>query len=204
MAAAALLVLIANPEDLFRVGPQLSFLAVATLAWFGPRLRRRPALDPLARLIAETRPWPQRAARWLGRKIWQTVALSFCVWGVSAPLVLANFHLFSPATLVLTPLLGAPVAIGLMAGFAALALGWALPPLGALCGEVCDRSLAIIDSSVELASHCRGSHVWAPGPDVWWLWGFYGLLAAWARARRRRPPGRWGQGVRAGGGGNGF
>ena len=191
LAAAALLVLIANPEDLFRVGPQLSFLAVATLAWFGPRLRRRPALDPLARLIAETRPWPQRAARWLGRKIWQTVALSFCVWGVSAPLVLANFHLFSPATLVLTPLLGAPVAIGLMAGFAALALGWALPPLGALCGEVCDRSLAIIDSSVELASHCRGSHVWAPGPDVWWLWGFYGLLAAWAIAPRLRPPGRW-------------
>jgi len=190
LAAAALVVLAWNPEDLFRTGPQLSFLAVAALAWFGPRLRRR-SLDPLERLIAETRPWPERGARWLGRKVWGMTALSCCVWSVSAPLVLAQFHLFSPATLLLTPFLALPVAVGLMSGFLTLALGWLLPPLGSLCGYVCDRSLAIVDTSVDFASHCRGSHLWAPGPEAWWLWGFYGLLAAWAVAPRLRPPPRW-------------
>jgi competence protein ComEC len=191
LAAAALVVLAWNPEDLFRAGPQLSFLAVAALAWFGPWLRRRETLDPLERLIAETRPWPERAANWLVRAVWQSTALSFCVWAVSAPLVLSQFHLFSPATLVLTPLLALPVAVGLTSGFLALAIGWLAPPLGWLCGRVCERSLAIVDAGVEFASHCRGSHFWAPGPEAWWLWGFYGLLSAWAVAPRWRPPPRW-------------
>lgn len=190
LAAAALVVLAWNPEDLFRTGPQLSFLAVAALAWFGPRVRK-PNLDPLDRLIAETRPWPERAGRWLAREVWQMTALSFCVWAISAPLVLAQFHLFSPATLALTPLLALPVAIGLTSGFFSLALAWLLPPLGSLCGYVCDRSLAVVDASVEFASRCRGSHLWAPGPEPWWLWGFYGALAAWAVAPRLRPPPRW-------------
>lgn len=191
LAAAALVVLAWNPEDLFRAGPQLSFLAVASLAWFGPRLWRQETLDPLQRLIAETRPWPERAVRRLGRAVWQSTALSFCVWAVSAPFVLAQFHLFSPATLVLTPLLGPAVAVGLTSGFLALALGWLLPPAGWLCAGVCDRSLALVDAGVEFASHCPGSHFWAPGPAAWWLWGFYGLLAAWAVAPRWRPPVRW-------------
>ena len=66
LAAAALVVLAMNPADLFRVGPQLSFLAMATLVWVGPRLRRRRTVDPLARLLAATRPWPVRLARRAG------------------------------------------------------------------------------------------------------------------------------------------
>lgn len=191
LSAAALAVLVWNPADLFRIGPQLSFLAVATLAWFGPLCRVRPTDDPLDKLIADTRPWPERAARWVGRNTWQAFALSFCVWGVSAPLVMAHFHLFSPATLVLTPLLAAPVAIGLISGFAALALGWLLPPAGQLCGWVCDRSLWSVDVATQFASDSRGSHLWLPGPEAWWLWGFYGALAFWAVAPRWTPPRRW-------------
>ena len=191
LAAAALLALIWNPADLFRVGPQLSFLAVATLAWCGPFCRPRPPSDPLERLIADTRPWPQRAARWLGQRVWQAAALSFCVWAVSAPLIMAHFHLFSPATLVLTPLLGPSVFVSLISGFAALALGWLAPPLGQVCGWICDHALWSIDAAVELASTYRGSHLWLPGPQPWWLWGFYGALAFWAAAPRWRPPRRW-------------
>ena len=43
LAAAALIVLAINPADLFRPGPQLSFLAVITLVWIGQwsLIRRR-------------------------------------------------------------------------------------------------------------------------------------------------------------------
>ena len=52
---AALVVIMMNPAELFRTGTQLSFLAVATMAWIGPRLwKSTPArsfdrtLTPLA------------------------------------------------------------------------------------------------------------------------------------------------------------
>ena len=37
LAAAALVVLAINPNNLFHTGAQLSFLSVAGLMWFGPR-----------------------------------------------------------------------------------------------------------------------------------------------------------------------
>lgn len=191
LALAAILVLAMNPCELFRIGPQLSFLAVATLAWFGPRLAVRPITDPLDRLIARTRPWPQKHARRFGRWAWQTVALSFVVWGTSAPLVLAQFHLVSPATLVLTPVLAGPVALALLSGFVVLVFGWLVPPLGGLAAALCDISLEIIQRGVELASRTSASHFWAPGPAAWWLVGFYFALTFWAVAPRWRPPRRW-------------
>lgn len=191
LALAAIIVLAMNPCELFRIGPQLSFLAVATLAWFGPRLAARPVTDPLDRLIVRTRPWPQRLARRTGRWAWQTVALSFVVWGTSAPLVLAQFHLVSPATLVLTPLLAAPVALTLLSGFIVLALGWLVPPLGAAAATLCDISLDVIGRGVEFASGVSSSHFWAPGPAAWWLTGFYAALTVWAIAPSLRPPRRW-------------
>ena len=191
LALAALWVLWWNPAELFRVGPQLSFLAMAALVWFGPRCVPRPSADPLDRLIARTRPWHEKLARWSWRSVAQATALTACVWAVSAPVVMAQFHLVSPATLVLTPLLALPVALGLMSGFAVLVLDWVFPPLGAIAGSFCDASLWAVEGAVETASHCPGSHFWVPGPEPWWLWVFYAALAILAAAPRLRPPARW-------------
>ena len=63
LALAAIVVLALNPAELFRAGMQLSFLSFATLVWAsnsGPALT---PTDPLARHIAETRPWPHRLGR---------------------------------------------------------------------------------------------------------------------------------------------
>ncbi len=59
IAAAGLIVLAINPEELFQSGTQLSFLCVVALAWLAERWQARPAPDPLDRLIARTRPWPR-------------------------------------------------------------------------------------------------------------------------------------------------
>ncbi len=67
-AAGGLVVLALNPSDLFRSGPQLSFLAVAAMAWLAPRWAARQQLDPLQRLILQTRSWPIRTLRGLGRR----------------------------------------------------------------------------------------------------------------------------------------
>src|SRR5205823_10023160 len=56
LAAAAIAVLVLNPAALFLAGPQLSFLAVATMIAFQPLLVPQPIIDPLDRLIAASRP----------------------------------------------------------------------------------------------------------------------------------------------------
>lgn len=191
LAAAGLLVLAMNPCELFRIGPQLSFIAVATLAWIGPRLVLRPSTDPLDRLIARTRPWTEKLAGRLGRRGWQMAAVSAVVWVTGVPLVLSQFHLLSPATLVLTPILALPITAAMLSGFGMLALGWLVPPLGALLGSICDRSLAATSYCVETFAQLPGSHFWTAGPSVWWVMGFYLLIALWVLLPDWRMPCRW-------------
>jgi competence protein ComEC len=59
-----------------------------------------------------------------------------------------------------------------------------VPPLAALFGALCGCSLACLQVVVEWAEGVPAGHVWAPGPGLWWVLGFYaGLLAVmiWGR-----------------------
>jgi competence protein ComEC len=191
LAGAALAVLIWNPADLFSVGAQLSFLAVATLIWFAHQGLPRPASDPLARLIASTRPWPRRAARWVGSWTARVTLAGAAVWGIALPLVMARFHLLSPAAVVLTTLTWLPAGLALLSGFGLLTVGWLAPPLGWVLARICDGSLAVLDWLVTAAADLPGSHLWVPGPSGWWLCGLYGGLGLWWGAPHLRPPRRW-------------
>ena len=62
LAAAGLVILALNPNDVFHAGAQLSFLAVAGVMWFSPQLRRLNEPDPLRQWIGEGHGWPQRMA----------------------------------------------------------------------------------------------------------------------------------------------
>lgn len=190
LAAAALIVLALNPADLFRIGPQLSFLSVAALSFSASWLAREKEEDPLDRLIARTRPWPVRAAKWLGIWAWKLTAASLVVWLVTLPLVMTHFHLISPVAVPLNIVLWLPVALALGSGFTVLLLGW-IPIVGPLAGWVCDQSLAMLDYVVDKSAALPLSHFWVSGPPVWWLAGFYGALAAWACGGRAWVPRRW-------------
>lgn len=191
LAAAALVVLVMNPADLFRTGPQLSFLAMITIFWIGPRIFRRREQDPLDRLIARTRPWPQRMTRNFVRWAWRATLLTAMIWAVLLPLVLTRFHVLSLVALALNPILWLPVAGALFFGFGVLLFGWLVPPLASLCGGVCDGSLAVLETAVDWASRLPGGHVWVAGPNGWWLAVFYAALAFVIAMPRLVPPRRW-------------
>ena len=186
LALAGLVIVALNPADLFRAGAQLSFLAVAGLILFADREQRRmvtnpqlhrPDVDPLQALIARTRPWPVRALRWFGEEARRTTIAGLIIWLVAMPLVMARFHLIAPAAIVLTPLVLLPMTVAMASGFGVLLLGWALPPLGAALGSVCDFSLKVLELMVTKASVVPGNHFWVPGPREWWVAGFYIGLA---------------------------
>lgn len=184
LAAGGLVVLLMNPTQLFQVGTQLSFLAVATLIYAGPLLVRKRPADPLDRLIASTRPLWWRfstAAASYGFRLWLTGAV---VWTIALPLTMYRFHVMSPAALVLNSLLWLPISLALYFGFATLTIGWLLPPVGAVCGWVCDFLLSFVEGSIAYGERFPGSYQWLPGPALWWVLGFYFVLAIYVVSPR--------------------
>ena len=198
LAAAGLVVLAINPTELFQAGTQLSFLAVAALVYLAERRAARPPVDPLARLITQSRPWPARVGRRFLHSTWQAVWATTLIWLVVCPLVMARFHLVSPVAVLLGPVLAVPVAVAMSSGFGIFLFGWLLPPVAMLLGVVCDASLTAMQSCVEAARQWPASHFWVSGPADWWLAGFYGALVCTVLAPRWRVSRRWTVGLVAG------
>ncbi len=191
LAAAALVVLAVNPNDLFHVGAQLSFLSVAGLMWFAPSWILSPEEHTLERLIAENLNWPARMF-WMARRgLRHFTLVSATIWLLTMPLVMARFHLCTPAAVVLNTLIWLPMAGGLVAGAVLLVTGAMIPPLAAFCGGICNWSFWFLECAVAAARQVPGSHFWTPGPADWWLWGLYGTLGLWAAFPQMRPPRRW-------------
>ena len=101
-----------------------------------------------------------------------------------------EFNLFSPVALLLSPLLALPVAAALVSGFAALACAWLLPGLDLPFAFVCCHAVELMQSLVSAAQHWPCGHFYVPGPEGWWLAGWYLILAVVALAGRRLPR-RW-------------
>ena len=150
IAAAGLIVLAMNPAELFQPGTQLSFLCVTALAWLSDARARAGAVDPLARLIAATRPWHVRAARGVAGQLWRATVAGAVIWLLVTPLVMARFHLVSPVAVVLGPVLSIPVGLcGLCFGIVALVA--ALLGVGPLRWSLAGIALCVLAVSMEFA-----------------------------------------------------
>jgi competence protein ComEC len=94
----------------------------------------------------------------------------------NAPLIIADQNIVSPVGLLIGPPVVVLTSIALVAGFLLLLLapfGWvAMPFAAATLG-----SLALCERLVGAADAVPGGSVYVPGLPVWWLIGFYVLLA---------------------------
>jgi competence protein ComEC len=186
LAAAAIVVLMLDPTQLFHTGTQLSFLCVAILIWAGLwKQTNTTQPDPLDQLIAATRPWYEKASVAAMKWAWLLLVTSVAIWLVTLPLVLYRFHLASPIALLIAPIVWVLALVAMWSGFMTLACGFLLPIVAVLAGAICGVSLKLLVSVVNWAEAVPGGHFWAPGPAVWWLLGFYvGLLAIMFWGRR--------------------
>lgn len=190
LCAAGVLVLAINPTDLFSIGPQLSFLAVATLTlgqkWIFPPVSN----DPLKRLIANTRPrpvrWIQRFLRWLRAAVF----VSGAIWIIALPLVANRFHVVAYISVLVNPLLLAPITLALYFGLATLVTGLIWSPVARFFGYACDRCLALIEQIVLQAQSISWSHVWTAGPNNISIAFFYLGLVFCAAAPIRKNRGK--------------
>ena len=195
VATAALAILVWNPVELFDGGFLLSFAVVIALATLTVRTtlwkhllnpspeEKLPAWlawlqpDPLLpRVLVPA--WRQMVTHLLAVSV---VILdgSFVAWLGLVPLMAVYFHLFTPvsivANLLVLPLLGGVVALGLTSMLAHAVWPW----LTVTLNNANFFLLGIMIRGVEWLSRLPGGHWFVPPPPVWLTVGYYAVLVVW-------------------------
>lgn len=192
VAFAALLLLLEGPAGLFEPGFQLSFAAVAFIAFLYPVMeeawratRGGPAgwMEPL----------PENLYDRTMRRVRQALFVSIAAWIGVQPLVLHYLGFLNPwaivANVVVLPL--ATVALG--AGVLLLATGAIWSPLGIVFALPARLGLGMLMGAVRVFAALPWSQLFLPSPGKWWLLGYYGFafaLLVWASegVKILRPP----------------
>ena len=184
--AAWVVVMILNPTDIFSLGCRLSFLSVFVLIWcIGPAVEKKPQ-TPLEALIDQSRSPLVRFARRCLRLLIVSYLVSAVILFVNAPLLIAEQNLFSPAALVIGPILVVLTTIALIGGLILLCL--APVGLGFLAAWPTEAALRAADWVVQGADGWPGAVVAMSAPPGWWVVGFYLALAITATYRIRLNP----------------
>ena len=129
LAAAAFIILLWDPQQLFGASFQLSFLVVLSIALLVPPLDavrdRLLRIDPLlpAELLPRWRRWSLTLLRW----VTTSLAVSLAAWLGSLPLTACYFHLLSPVTLLANLVIVPLSSLTLAANLGSLLCGAWLP-----------------------------------------------------------------------------
>ena len=176
-AFAWLIVLVVNPADPFTAGCHLSFLSVFVLIWGCSHWLKPRELTPVEQLIDETRGVTEKMARAALRALWQSFAVSTILTVVNVPLVLVWQNVASPIAVLIGPPLVVLTSVALVAGFLVLIVSPLGPWLAWPFARVTEWSLAACEWMVHIGDRVPGGHLYSPAPPVWWLIGFYLLVA---------------------------
>lgn len=170
LAAAGLLMLFLQPMQLFQLGFQLSFSAVAGIALF---------LKPIQRWLFF--PWAWQ------RAIWSVLSVSLAAQLGTLPLSIYYFHqlplyFLVTGSLVILTAYGA-LAMGMLHGFFA----WCLPFLAGYTGKLLWLVVFVQNSIVHIGAQLPGARrelAWISGFDLLLLLLIVGLFAIFLRWKR--------------------
>jgi competence protein ComEC len=129
LAAAAFIILLWDPQQVFGASFQLSFFVVLSIALLVPPLEaardRLLKADPLlpTDLLPRWRRWLQTLLRW----VTTSMAVSLAAWLGSLPLTAYYFHLLSPVTLLANLCIVPLSSLALAANLGSLVCGAWLP-----------------------------------------------------------------------------
>ena len=191
LAAAAFVILLWNPLQLFEASFQLSFFVMLTIALMLPKLNAffDRLLKPDELLPGELISRWKKSGRWLARKFARYCGLSFAAWIGSLPLAAKYFHLLSPVS-TLANLFAVPLGtFALMANLGALVCGHWLPWFTELFNQAAwFFMIAMTWVSVE-AAKIPGAYFYVPEPSLVTIAIYYATVIAifsgWFSTRKR-------------------
>ncbi|MEW6303138.1 MAG: ComEC/Rec2 family competence protein [Verrucomicrobiota bacterium] len=178
LGAAAFLILMWDPQQLFQAGFQLSFLVVLSIGLLVPPFIewRDRLLQPDPFLPPELIPRWQRRAHDILRWLTTSIVTSFAAWLGSLPLIAHYFHLFTPvsllANIVVVPLSGCALA----ANLGALICGTWLPGLTGCFNHAAWFFMRAMVVSSEWFADLPAAWVYVPSFTTMMYFSYYALL----------------------------
>lgn len=178
VAAAALIILAFDPQQMFGASFQLSFFVVLSLGLLMPgfqaRIDKWLAYDPL--LPPELATKSQRWQRWIARQLLLAIAVSVAAWLGAVPLTAYYFNLVGPVTLLANVLVVPTSNLALAANLGALFCGgWS----GTLTELFNNCAWGLMNFIVWLSRHAtgiHGGHWFVANPSVLDCCLYYGIL----------------------------
>lgn len=194
LAAAALIILLWEPHQLFQASFQLSFFVVLSIALFMPPLEkirdRILAIDPL--LAPEVIPKWKQALRWIARVVLTSLVTSLAAWLGALPLTAYYFHLFSPVTLLANLIVVPLSSLALACNLGSLLCGAWLPWATELFNHSAWFWMSGMIKASRWATEIPGGYWFVPAPTAFTFVIYYGLLIGfmsgwlWQPERRAR------------------
>ena len=178
LGAAALIVLIWDPQQLFQAGFQLSFFVVLSMALLGPRFeairKRLLRTDPF--LPGDLRPRWQRLLDGPLRAVTTSLATSIAAWLGSLPLIAYYFHLVTPISLLANLLVVPLSSLALMSNLGSLICAAWAPWMTALFNEAGWFFMTLM---VRISAWCAsrpGAYFYVPTPPLLFCVTYYLFL----------------------------
>ncbi len=189
LAAAALIILLWQPQQLFQASFQLSFFVVLSIALFLPPLEkfrdRLLAVDPL--LAPEVIPKWQRALRWMARAVLTSFATSLAAWLGALPLTAYYFHIFSPVTLLANLVVVPMSSLALACNLGSLLCGAWLPGVTELFNHCAWFWMLAMVNISRWATEIPGAYSFVAAPSAFTFIIYYGLLIGFMSGWLWRP-----------------
>ena len=179
LAAAALMILVADPTQIHHRGYLYSFAVVTGLFLLAPPLlrwsRAVSAADPwIAEPAAESQGLWRAGVRWL----LTLLIISFIAWLVSTPLTARWGHLFAPIAIVAN-LLALPLAYMIvLTGMLALVASFLLPPVVEIFNHANAVFAGVLIRGIHLLSDLPGAQINVRAPPAWAIALYYAALVA--------------------------
>lgn len=154
LSFSALLILFFNPQDLFDIGFQLSFLTMGAIIYMPPKLEKM--------FNVERRSYVKTAA-----------IVSFSAWLWSAPFLARYFNIVSPVTLIANIIVVPLMFFVLASSVAFVGLGAISGALALIFSEAANVSIAILLKAVSLFSGLPFSYFRVKSPSWIFIAAFY-------------------------------
>jgi ComEC/Rec2-related protein len=190
LAAAAFIILLWDPQQLFGASFQLSFFCVLSIGLLLPPIQRVCdrwlSADPLlpAELVPHWRVGLNRPLRWLTTAL----ATSLASWLGSLPLTAFYFHLLSPVTLLANLVIVPLSSLALACNVGSLLCGAWCPWASELFNNGAWLWMELMICLSEYSTLLPKAFIYVRGPTVWDMAVYYLLLTAilsgWIAKRR--------------------
>jgi beta-lactamase superfamily II metal-dependent hydrolase len=190
LAAAAFIILLWDPQQIFGASFQLSFFCVLSIGLLLPPIQRvcdnwlspNPLLP--AELVPRWRQWLNVPLRWL----MTALATSLASWIGSLPLTAFYFHLLSPVTLLANLVIVPLSSLALACNVGGLLCGAWFPWASELFNHSAWLWMELMIHAGEYSTLLPKAFVYVKGPTIWDMACYYSLLvvvlSGWIAKRR--------------------